>query len=104
MTSSACTGCGACCAAYAVDFHASEVAGAGRGGVPPHMTVPVVRATVRMRGTDAAPARCVALGGQVGARVACTIYDHRPGPCREFEAGTDACNRARLRHGLAALA
>jgi Fe-S-cluster containining protein len=57
-----------------------------------------------MRGTDAVPARCVALEGEVGTRVACAIYALRPGPCREFEAGSGACHRARLRHGLAALA
>lgn len=104
MTSAVCTGCGACCATFTVDFHVAEVAGADRAGVPPPMTVPVIRATVRMRGTDAVPARCVALEGEVGTRVACSIYDCRPGPCREFEAGSAACNRARLRHGLAALA
>ncbi|GKS90285.1 hypothetical protein AVTE2539_12990 [Acidovorax sp. SUPP2539] len=27
----------------------------------------------------------------------------QPSPCREFEAGSDACRRARQRHGLAAL-
>ncbi len=104
MASSCCTQCGACCAAYAVDFHVAEVAGSDRTGVPPSMIVPVVRATVRMRGTDAVPARCVALEGEVGTRVACAIYALRPGPCREFEAGSGACHRARLRHGLAALA
>jgi len=64
-----------------VDFHVAEVAGSDRTGVPPSMIVPVVRATVRMRGTDAVPARCVALEGEVGTRVACAIYALRPGPC-----------------------
>lgn len=94
--------CGACCASFTVDFHLSEVGGSGPG-VPVAMTVEVIRSTVRMRGTDDAPPRCVALRGAVGAVVACSIYDLRPGPCREFEAGSAACNRARLRHGLAPL-
>jgi Fe-S-cluster containining protein len=56
-----------------------------------------------MRGTDHAPARCAALTGQVGRQVACGIYEWRPSPCREFQAGSDACQQARRRHGLAPL-
>ncbi|PZU35375.1 MAG: zinc/iron-chelating domain-containing protein, partial [Acidovorax sp.] len=47
--------------------------------------------------------RCAALTGQVGERAACGIYEWRPSPCREFEAGSAACNRARQRHHLPAL-
>ena len=43
------------------------------------------------------------LEGEGGRAVHCTIYAHRPGPCHELEAGSDACNRARRRHGLAAI-
>lgn len=28
------------------------------------------------------------------------IYEWRPSPCREFEAGGDACSRVRQRHQL----
>ena len=35
-----------------------------------------------------------------GEQVACAIYRWRPSPCHEFEAGSDACLRARRRHGL----
>ncbi len=59
--------------------------------------------TCRMRGTDYARPRCAALTGTVGERAACGIYEWRPSPCREFAAGSDACNRVRLRHGLPAL-
>ncbi len=48
--------------------------------------------------------RCAALTGQVGQRVACGIYEWRPSPCQEFAAGSDACQRARQRHGLPPLA
>ena len=60
-----------------------------------------------MRGTDYANPRCIALTGvKVGGRARCGIYADRPSPCREFaplaEVGifSEACNRARSRHGL----
>lgn len=98
-----CTACGACCAAFRVDFHPAELAGAAfawEGGVPVVMTTPVSAQIVRMRGTDASPARCVALLGEIGGNVACSIYGARPSPCREFDTSHDACARARSRHGL----
>lgn len=110
MADFVCLSCGACCAAFRVDFHESDLANAARPGVPPAMTVPVIGATLRMRGTDAAPPRCVALEGVVGQQVHCTIYEQRPGPCRDFAPyaplgiGDDACDRARRRFGLPPLA
>lgn len=74
------------------------------GPVPSGLVVDVNDSLCRMRGTDHQPARCAALGGTVGASVGCGIYDWRPSPCREFEAGTDACAQARRRHGMAPLA
>jgi Fe-S-cluster containining protein len=35
--------------------------------------------------------RCVALQGKLGERVACTIYELRPRPCRIVEAGSREC-------------
>ncbi len=50
----------------------------------------------RMRGTDHTPLRCVALTGKViGQSVACGIYEWRPNPCHELQAGSDACDSAR---------
>ena len=89
-----------------MDFHPSEVAGEDGRGVPPALAVAVLPQLVRMRGTDAAPPRCAALAGVIGQRVRCTIYAHRPSPCRDFAPyaalglGEDACDRARARHGL----
>lgn len=100
---SICQSCGACCASLRVDFHPAELAGgafAWGKGVPLAMTVPVTPAIVRLRGTDAAPPRCVALSGELGVAVSCTIYDERPSPCREFDTAHSACNRARQRCGL----
>lgn len=104
---SPCTACGACCAAFRVDFHPAELAGgafAWGEGVPPAMTVPLTPQLRRMCGTDAATPRCVALAGEIGVAVACGIYAARPSPCREFDVEHEACARARARHGLPPLA
>ena len=77
--------------------------------MPPAMTVALSSTLVRMVGTDAAPPRCIALDGAVGQAVRCSIYERRPGPCRDFAPyaplgiGDDACDRARRRHGLTPL-
>ncbi|ASI67371.1 Fe-S oxidoreductase [Diaphorobacter nitroreducens] len=97
-----CLTCGACCASFRVDFSVHETEELG-GCVPDGLVVPVTDDTARMRGTDHAQPRCAALTGQVGQRAACGIYEWRPSPCREFEAGSAACNRARQRHHLPAL-
>jgi Fe-S-cluster containining protein len=91
--------CGACCASFRVDFAVYETEAAG-GSVPDGLCEPVNGNTCRMRGTDHVPVRCAALTGRVGEQVACGIYEWRPSPCREFEAGADACQRARARQGL----
>lgn len=116
-----CGRCGACCAAFRVDFHVSELAGnmsavsavpitpGALGSVPDALAVAVTATTMRMRGTDAAPPRCAALQGEIGVAVQCAIYASRPSPCRDFAPyaalgiGDDACARARRRHGLDAL-
>lgn len=97
--SNPCTTCGACCASFRVDFSAMETQAEG-GSVPDGLAVDVTRHTARMRGTDHSPPRCAALTGQLGEHVACGIYEWRPSPCREFEAGSEACQRARKRQGL----
>lgn len=97
-----CLTCGACCASFRVDFSAWELDEQG-GSVPSGLAVEVTDGICRMRGTDHQPARCAALTGRVGERAACGIYEWRPSPCREFESHSDACARARARHGLAPL-
>lgn len=103
---SVCQSCGACCVSFRVDFHPAELTGgafAWGEGVPLAMTLPVTPNIVRMRGTDDASPRCIALAGQIGEAVNCTIYDGRPSPCREFDIEHAACNRARQRCGLPAI-
>ena len=104
-----CTRCGACCAAFRVDFHHSECELSMPGGVPLDLALPLTATLMRMRGSDASPPRCAALAGEIGVAVRCTIYASRPSPCRDFAPyaalgiGEDACDRARVRHGLAPL-
>jgi Fe-S-cluster containining protein len=97
--SEVCQRCGACCASFRVDFSVHEMDEAG-GHVPSGLASPLNASLWRLRGTDHTPPRCAALTGRVGTRVACGIYEWRPSPCREFEAGDEACERARARHGL----
>ena len=94
-----CLSCGACCAAYRVDFSVYEVDEHG-GNVPAGLAVEVTGNTWRMRGTDHVPIRCAALTGHVGVRASCGIYEWRPNPCRELEPGSHGCEKARARHGL----
>jgi Fe-S-cluster containining protein len=44
--------------------------------------------------------RCVALGGKIGQRVRCTIYELRPKGCRMLEPGDVRCIQARLERGI----
>ena len=100
-----CIRCGACCASFRVDFSRDELA-SELGQVPDGLAVKITSSLCRMRGTDHAQPRCVALMGTVGKKAQCGIYEWRPSPCREFGQlaplgwGDDACSRARRRHGL----
>ncbi|KOC30691.1 Fe-S oxidoreductase [Comamonas testosteroni] len=97
-----CLSCGACCASFRVDFSVHESQEHG-GSVPTGLVEEVTDYTCRMRGTDWARPRCAALVGKVGEKAYCGIYEWRPSPCREFAAGSDACNRVRQRHQLPVL-
>ena len=72
--------------------------------MPAGLTFPLTTNLVRMRGSHDFPPRCVALEGEIGRNVRCGIYQRRPGPCQELESGSDACKRARRKHGLPPLA
>lgn len=94
-----CQACGACCAAFRVDFSVHELQSSG-GSVPDGLAGAVTATTCRLNGTDHTPPRCAALSGHIGERAICGIYEWRPGPCRELQAGSDACLVARQRHRL----
>lgn len=103
-----CLSCGACCASFRVDFSRQELVSEG-GQVPDGLAIDLTPAICRLRGTDHQPPRCAALVGEVGVQARCAIHEWRPSPCREFGErapigiGDPACDRARLRHGLAPL-
>ena len=99
---SACTTCGACCVSFRVDFSILEYEEEG-GSVPAGLASAITEHTCRMRGTDHSPPRCAALYGKTGEQALCGIYEWRPSPCREFAEGSEACERARQRQGLAPL-
>lgn len=48
----------------------------------------------------AADGRCLALRGVLGRSVDCSIYHHRPSPCRRVQPGDALCLRYRAEHGL----
>ena len=105
-----CVACGACCAQFRVSFYWGEGEDAPGGWVPVQLTRRLNAHLRAMQGTDLPPHRCVALAGEVGRQVSCTIYAHRPSPCREFdwrkEDGSldERCTAARQEYGLPALA
>jgi Fe-S-cluster containining protein len=101
--------CGACCAHYRVAFHWSETDACSADGTPAALTETLDPHRVAMRGTYAGAIRCIALQGEVGRDAHCTIYAHRPSPCRELQAAWEygepspQCDKARAAHGLAPL-
>lgn len=104
-----CLTCGACCAFFRVSFFWGENVSSG-GTVPDHTTIQVSPFHVAMIGTEAKPARCVGLLGEVGCGVRCTLYEQRSSTCRDFEASwvngeyNAHCDAARAAHGLPPLA
>lgn len=101
-----CLSCGACCASFRVSFYWAEAEPAAGGWVPPELTEKLNDFRAVMKGTNRPEPRCVALGGEIGQRVACAIYAQRPSPCREFLMALEdpepeaACDRVRERFGL----
>jgi Fe-S-cluster containining protein len=99
-----CQQCGACCATYRVSFYWAETSDAPGGLVPAELTQDISPHMRCMRGTYTKQPRCVALSGEIGQQVGCTIYAQRSSTCRELQAGTDQCIRARALHGVGAVA
>jgi len=98
-----CLNCGACCGSFRVSFYWAEP-------VPEQYTEKLNEFRACMRhAPDAERPRCIALGGEIGKEVACTIYENRPTPCRDFSASFEdgaanpRCDRARARYGLSPL-
>ena len=80
-----CVNCGLCCSNFRVSFYHGEIEGMPFGFVPVDMVEKLTESRACMKGTSQKNPRCVALSGTLGEEVACTIYEQRPTPCREFE-------------------
>lgn len=76
-----CMSCGACCAHFRIMLYADEVSPVGQLS---RALVEPVGGVFCMKGTDKFPPRCIALEGELGQAVRCTIYADRPQVCREF--------------------
>jgi Fe-S-cluster containining protein len=101
-----CLSCGACCAFYRASFYWSEAEENNAGGVPLKMTTKLNDFRLVMRGTEGVNPRCIALLGDIGHSVRCSIYERRASICREFEPSwqnhvpNPRCDKARLAWGL----
>lgn len=83
-----CQDCGACCFTdeeYHVDLAATDFARLTLEEMETWTVVMHSRVYLRSPG-----GRCIALGIRDG-RWACTIYERRPDPCREYARGEAAC-------------
>lgn len=95
-----CVKCGACCASFRVSFYWGESSAHEQGTVPAELTTAISPHHVCMKGTKIKPVHCIALIGEVGRDVSCSIYEQRSSTCRQFEAGSEDCAKARKIHGL----
>ncbi len=104
-----CITCGACCCSYRVSFYWAEADDAPGGCVPHALTVQVTPHLRAMAGTHPLVTRCVALSGEPGREVGCTIYPLRSSTCRELNPWQENglpdphCSKARAHIGLPAL-
>lgn len=101
-----CLGCGACCAFFRASFYWAEAEDGTPGGVPVELTENLNSVMRIMKGTGVHPPRCIALHGEIGSDVFCTVHSVRPTVCREFPASyidgvrNERCDQARLAYGL----
>ncbi len=101
-----CLTCGACCAYFRASFYWAEADDVTPGGVPVEMTRKLNDFRRSMRGMDGPHPRCIALQGEIGTSVYCSIYERRASVCRAFvpswENGeqNERCDRARAAWGL----
>lgn len=101
-----CVSCGACCAFFQVAFYWGEGSDCEGGTVPTELVEDLPPYRRVMKGTNQPNPRCVALQGEIGKSVHCSIYAQRSTTCRAFpyswangEHHPD-CDKARARWGL----
>jgi Fe-S-cluster containining protein len=101
-----CLTCGACCAFFLASFYWAETTVGSPDGVPEQLTEKLNDFRVQMKGTRGKKPRCIALTGEIGRSVACSIYAQRASVCRDFPPSlldgvvNERCDKARLAHGL----
>ena len=101
-----CLRCGACCAFFRASFYWAEADDATPGGVPAEMTRKLSEFRRSMIGMDGKNPRCIALQGEIGRQVFCSIYEKRASVCRDFEPSweknqpNERCDKARAVWGL----
>lgn len=106
-----CLRCGACCTLFRVSFYWTESDEVTPGGVPAELTeVAPIPHRLMMKGTGTAPVRCVALKGNIGGEIGCSIHTNRPSVCRDFPASYEdgvtpnpRCDAAREKFAMAPL-
>lgn len=105
VSSHPCVRCGACCSFFRVIFAKDEIHPLSHH-VPKDLTEKLNTDERIMIGTNQVKIRCVALTGQIGQSVSCSIYENRPSCCRRFQASYENgvknpnCDLARKSKGL----
>jgi len=101
-----CIHCGACCAYYRASFYWAEADDTPGGTVPVELTEKINDFRRVMKGTNQKAPRCIALLGEIGQSVGCSIYEVRASVCRDFDVSwlngvrNERCDRARAAWGL----
>lgn len=104
-----CLQCGACCAHFRVSFYWAETDEITPDGVPFLLTDELLPWRRVMLGTNQPQPRCLALKGDIGNDVNCSIHLRRSSPCRDFQASWEVgihnprCDEARAAWGLSPL-
>ena len=74
--------------------------------MPEDLTEKLTPFLVVMKGMNQPNPRCIALQGEIGSQVQCTIYESRSSVCREFHYSwangerNERCDQARMAWGL----
>ena len=101
-----CLNCGACCAYYRASFYWTEADDVTPNGVPIMFTGQLNPYLRVMCGTNQKNPRCIALQGEIGQQVYCSIYQQRASICREYlpswldGQANERCDQARTHWGL----
>lgn len=85
-----CNSCGACCSHYEmIDFARNdpEAKWLLKNGYAEKVEGKRDRLQMKLQPGN----RCMALAGIVGEETSCSIYDHRPMTCRNYQAGGSRC-------------